>query len=112
MTLASALPVSVSLSAEPIRFSMPVSVSLPAATVFWAVPCTLRSTVTPVVDPAVNALTNDAVSLPLPPFRISLAIVPCRTSLPSPPSATRLLVLLAVTVVVTTAAFWSDTFSW
>jgi hypothetical protein len=45
---------------------MPVSVSVPAATVFWAPPCRLRSTVTPVVV-LLNAVANDAVSLPLPP---------------------------------------------
>ena len=47
MTLASALPISVSSYSDPIRFSMPTRVSLPAATVFWATPCWFRSTVTP-----------------------------------------------------------------
>ena len=89
MTLALASPISVSLSAEPIRFSIPVSVSVPAATVFCAAPCRFRSTVTPVVEPPLKALTNDAVSLPLPPLSVSLPIVPWRKSLPSPPSAPR-----------------------
>ena len=51
ITLSPALPVSVSLKAEPIRFSTAVSVSLPADTVFWAV-VVARLTVTAAVADA------------------------------------------------------------
>ena len=51
-TFSAALPVSVSLNAEPSRFSNPLSVSMPAAPVFCAEPCNARLTVTPAAAPA------------------------------------------------------------